>query len=144
MQTYMQFMKTDFVKHRDGRGASTMEDGKKQDRKVRPFFIMAVRDGSDYAKTIRAGKERVEDQYSYVSSDSIRTIINVKKGAKNDVSKVCIQGANISYYIPLPPEKLLELFRENGYEIYGPGELKKIASIDHDDTPSLPPSPSVP
>lgn len=123
-----------------------MEDDKKQSRKVRPFFIMAVLKDPGYAKKIRAGREGAEDDYHYVSSDSIRTILSVKKGAGNDASQVYIQGASVenSYYIPLPPEKLLEIFRENGYEIYGPGELKEIASVDHEDAPSLPSVPSMP
>ena len=121
-----------------------MADNEQQDRKITPFFIMAVRNSPDYAKIARDGKTTPGQDHNFISSDNIQTIYRVKEGTENGVSTVLVQGQDNVYYIPLSPEKLLALFRENGYRTYGPAELKKIAGLDHDDRPSLSPQPSTP
>jgi hypothetical protein len=102
-------------------------DEKRSDNKqsVRPFFIMATKNGPGYSKEVLNGEREATSDYHFISSEHIMRLVSVVKHGKAEVTKVTMNDEAIRY-VPLPPEELLSLMNDHGYEVYGPKATREL------------------
>ena len=103
-----------------------MDENQSGDKKsVRPFFIMAVKSGPDYALEVLNGLRKDGGEFHYVSSEHIMRFVDVIQHGAAGVTKVTMSDEKVRY-IPLPPEEILSLMEQHGYKVYGPKDTREL------------------